>query len=151
MVIAKLRSWAYNSLDLYKIKNKLIHSQRSKQQEDSDGNKRTKKQEESKNKERRKEFINIHNILHPSRPWTFLHTFCEDHDLMHLRDLQKLEGVLSPQHLEEMELALSLRQSKVNIKLCEVLDCPKSSSLFSMKMFLGKLAYCGHNLVCLTI
>lgn len=73
---------------------------------------------------------------------------------MHLRDLQKLEGVLSPSHLQvftsrtlifafliydyistikykksshryvviqEMEFAHSLRQSKVNIKICQVI------------------------------
>ncbi|KAK1293291.1 hypothetical protein QJS10_CPB17g00212 [Acorus calamus] len=37
---------------------------------------------------------------------------------MHLRDLQKLEGVLSPSHLEE-EYANSLRQSKMNIRICQ--------------------------------
>lgn len=30
----------------------------------------------------------------------FFNTFREDHEMMHLRDLQKLEGVLSPTHLE---------------------------------------------------
>lgn len=30
----------------------------------------------------------------------FFQTFREDHELMHLRDLQKLEGILSPSHLE---------------------------------------------------
>ena len=72
--------------------------------------------------------------------------------MMHLRDLQKLEGVLSPSHLEvnyyprlsfhilllksnlslinsvyylqEMEFAHSLRQSKVNIKICQVIPIP---------------------------
>ncbi|GFS42584.1 TBP-associated factor 5 [Actinidia rufa] len=49
----------------------------------------------------------------------FFNSFREDHEMMHLRDLQKLEGVLSPSHLEEMEFAHSLRQSKVNIKICQ--------------------------------
>ncbi|KAK7321546.1 hypothetical protein VNO77_32303 [Canavalia gladiata] len=48
----------------------------------------------------------------------FFNTFREDHEMMHLRDLQKLESVLSPTHLEEMEFAHSLRQSKFNIKIC---------------------------------
>ncbi|KAL5715724.1 Transcription initiation factor TFIID subunit 5 [Ranunculus cassubicifolius] len=39
--------------------------------------------------------------------------------MMHLRDLQNLEGVLCPSHLEEMEFAHSLRQRKVNIKICQ--------------------------------
>ncbi|XP_022889777.1 transcription initiation factor TFIID subunit 5-like isoform X1 [Olea europaea var. sylvestris] len=39
--------------------------------------------------------------------------------MMHSRDLQKLEGVLSPSHLEEMEFARSLRQSKVSVKICQ--------------------------------
>lgn len=30
----------------------------------------------------------------------FFNKFREDHEMMHLRDLQKLEGVLSPSHLE---------------------------------------------------
>lgn len=30
----------------------------------------------------------------------FFHTFREDHEIMNLRDLQKLEGVLSPAHLQ---------------------------------------------------
>ncbi|CAH1447913.1 unnamed protein product [Lactuca virosa] len=49
----------------------------------------------------------------------FFNTFREDHEMMHSRDLTKLEGVLSPSHLEEMEFAHTLRQSKVNIKICQ--------------------------------
>lgn len=30
----------------------------------------------------------------------FFNAFREDHEMMHLRDLQKLEGVLTPTHLE---------------------------------------------------
>lgn len=30
----------------------------------------------------------------------FFNSFREDHEMMHARDLQKLEGVLSPSHLE---------------------------------------------------
>eukprot|EP01018_Ginkgo_biloba_P022059 Gb_03023 [translate_table: standard] len=51
---------------------------------------------------------------------SFFQSFREDHEALHLRDLQKLESVLSPQHLEEMEFARSLRQNKVNIKMCQV-------------------------------
>ncbi|XP_039132572.1 transcription initiation factor TFIID subunit 5-like [Dioscorea cayenensis subsp. rotundata] len=93
---SKLRSWAYSSLDLYKhellrvLYPVFIHC-----------------------------FMDLVAAGYMQEARTFFHTFREDHDLMHLRDLQKLEGVLSPQHLEEMELARSLRQSKVNIKLCE--------------------------------
>lgn len=82
----------------------------------------------------------------------FFNSFRKDHEMIHLRDLQKLEGVLVPSHLEvfkanlimlikdsfflifflffqlscdlgsyqEMEFARSLRQSKVNIKICQV-------------------------------
>ncbi|KAG2284173.1 hypothetical protein Bca52824_055393 [Brassica carinata] len=60
---SKLRSWGYNSLDLYKLQ--------------------------------------------------------KDHEMVHLRDLQKLGGVLAPSHLQEMEFARSLRQSKINIKICQ--------------------------------
>ncbi|KAG8379567.1 hypothetical protein BUALT_Bualt07G0102400 [Buddleja alternifolia] len=49
----------------------------------------------------------------------FFNSFRGDHEVTHSRDLQKLEGVLSPSHLEEMEFAHSLRQSKVNIKICQ--------------------------------
>lgn len=30
----------------------------------------------------------------------FFQTFRDDHEALHMRDLQKLEGVLAPQHLE---------------------------------------------------
>ncbi|XP_010519609.1 PREDICTED: transcription initiation factor TFIID subunit 5-like isoform X2 [Tarenaya hassleriana] len=48
----------------------------------------------------------------------FFNSFREDND-MRWRELQKLEGVHSPSHLEEMDFARSLRQSKVNIKICQ--------------------------------
>ncbi|ONK70437.1 uncharacterized protein A4U43_C05F33720 [Asparagus officinalis] len=92
----KLRSWAYGSLDLYKhellrvLYPVFIHC-----------------------------FMDLVAEGHMQEARTFFNTFREDHELMHLRDLQKLEGILSPSHLEEMELARTLRQSKVNIKLCE--------------------------------
>ncbi|KAK7290770.1 hypothetical protein RIF29_05448 [Crotalaria pallida] len=56
---------------------------------------------------------------HVQEARNFFNAFREDHEMMHSRDLRKLEGVLSPTHLEEMEFAHSLRQSKFNIKICE--------------------------------
>lgn len=38
----------------------------------------------------------------------FFNKFREDHEMMHLRDLQKLEGVLSPSHLEVISLLRSV-------------------------------------------
>uniref|UniRef100_A0A6N2KFD3 TFIID subunit TAF5 NTD2 domain-containing protein n=1 Tax=Salix viminalis TaxID=40686 RepID=A0A6N2KFD3_SALVM len=32
---------------------------------------------------------------------SFFNSFREDHEMMHSQDLQKLEGVLSPSHLEK--------------------------------------------------
>lgn len=93
---SKLRSWAYGSLDLYKhellrvLYPVFIHC-----------------------------FMDLVAEGHMQAARTFFNTFREDHELMHLRDLQKLEGILSPSHLEETELARTLRHSKVNIKLCE--------------------------------
>ncbi|WOL13509.1 transcription initiation factor TFIID subunit 5 isoform X1 [Canna indica] len=93
---SKLRSWAYSSLDLYKhellrvLYPVYIHC-----------------------------FMDLVAEGHMQDARTFFQTFREDHELMHLRDLQKLEGLLSPSHLEEMELARSLRQNKVKIKICE--------------------------------
>uniref|UniRef100_A0A453T4Z6 TFIID subunit TAF5 NTD2 domain-containing protein n=1 Tax=Aegilops tauschii subsp. strangulata TaxID=200361 RepID=A0A453T4Z6_AEGTS len=55
----------------------------------------------------------------PIQARAFFLKFREDHELMHSRDLQKLEGTLSPLHLEEMDLARSLRENKFRIKLCE--------------------------------
>lgn len=55
----------------------------------------------------------------PQEARTFFQSFREDHEALHLRDLQKLEGILSSEHLQEMELARSLRENKVNIKLCQ--------------------------------
>ncbi|KAE8656634.1 Transcription initiation factor TFIID subunit 5 [Hibiscus syriacus] len=93
---SKLRSWTYSSLDLYKhellrvLYPVFIHS-----------------------------FMDMVAKGHLQEARTFFNTFREDHELMHSRDLQKLEGVLSQSHLEEMEFARSLRQSKVNIKICQ--------------------------------
>ncbi|XP_020588469.1 transcription initiation factor TFIID subunit 5 isoform X2 [Phalaenopsis equestris] len=93
---SKLRTWAYGSLDLYKhellrvLYPVFIHC-----------------------------FMDIIADGHMQEARAFFQSFREDHELMHLRDLRKLEGILSPSHLEEMELARSLRHSKVNIKLCE--------------------------------
>ncbi|MQL68567.1 hypothetical protein Taro_000809 [Colocasia esculenta] len=93
---SKLRAWAYSSLDLYKhellrvLYPVFIHC-----------------------------FMDLVAKGHLQEARTFFNCFREDHELMHLRDLQKFEGVLSPSHLEEMEFARSLRQSKVNIKMCE--------------------------------
>ncbi|KAL8153319.1 hypothetical protein V2J09_011079 [Rumex salicifolius] len=93
---SKLRSWTHSSLDLYKhellrvLYPVFVHC-----------------------------FMNLIAKGHLQEAHTFFITFREDHEAMHLRDLQKLEGVLSPSHLEEMEFAHSLRQSKVNIKICQ--------------------------------
>ncbi|KAK9100240.1 hypothetical protein Scep_023670 [Stephania cephalantha] len=93
---SKLRSWTYSSLDLYKhellrvLYPVFIHC-----------------------------FMDLVAKGHTQGARTFFNSFREDHEMMHLRDLQKLEGILSPSHLEEMEFAHSLRQSKVNIKICQ--------------------------------
>ncbi|KAK3134221.1 hypothetical protein QOZ80_6AG0546510 [Eleusine coracana subsp. coracana] len=92
----RLRTWAYSSLDQYKhellriLYPVFIHC-----------------------------FMDLVGEGHMQEARSFFHTFREDHEVMHSRDLQKLEGVLSPSHLEEMELARSLRQNKFKIKLCE--------------------------------
>ncbi|XP_031279600.1 transcription initiation factor TFIID subunit 5 isoform X2 [Pistacia vera] len=93
---SKLRSWTYSSLDLYK--HELLHVLYP---------------------------VFIHCFMdlvakkHIQEARTFFNSFREDHEMLHLRDLQKLEGVLTPSHLEEMEFAHSLRHSKVNIKICQ--------------------------------
>ncbi|XP_062084415.1 transcription initiation factor TFIID subunit 5-like isoform X2 [Humulus lupulus] len=93
---SKLRSWTYSSLDLYRhellrvLYPVFIHC-----------------------------FMDLVANGHIQEARAFFNSFREDHEMMHLRDLQKLEGVLSPSHLEEMEFAHSLRQSKVNIKICQ--------------------------------
>ncbi|KAF5726275.1 hypothetical protein HS088_TW23G01017 [Tripterygium wilfordii] len=92
----KLKSWAQNSLDLYKpellrvLYPVFIHC-----------------------------FMDLVAKRHIQEGRTFFNRFRGDHELMHSRDLQKLEGVLSPSHLEEMEFANTLRQSKVNVKMCQ--------------------------------
>lgn len=93
---SKLRSWTYNSLDLYKhellrvLYPVFIHC-----------------------------FMDLVAKGHTQEARSFFQSFREDHEALYLHDLQKLEGVLSPQHLEEMEFAHSLRQNKVNIKMCQ--------------------------------
>jgi len=93
---SRLRTWAYSSLDQYKhellrvLYPVFIHC-----------------------------FMDLVTEGHMQEARSFFHKFREDHEVMHSRDLQKLEAVLSPSHLEEMELARSLRQNKFKIKLCE--------------------------------
>ncbi|VFQ81525.1 unnamed protein product [Cuscuta campestris] len=92
----KLRSWADTSLDLYKIEllrvlyPVFIHC-----------------------------FMDLVAKGHVQEARSFFNSFREDHEMTHSRDLQKLEGVLSPSHLEEMEFAHSLRHSKVSIRMCQ--------------------------------
>ncbi|KAL7124514.1 hypothetical protein ABFS83_14G053400 [Erythranthe nasuta] len=92
----KLRSWAYSSLDQYQhelvrvLYPVFVHG-----------------------------FMDLVAKGHIQEARSFFNSFRGDHDVIHSRDLQKLEGVLSPSHLEEMEFAHSLRQSKVNIKICK--------------------------------
>ncbi|KAH9760369.1 transcription initiation factor TFIID subunit 5 [Citrus sinensis] len=106
---SKLRSWTYSSLDLYK--HELLHVLYP---------------------------VFIHCFMdlvakgHIQEARTFFNNFREDHEMMHLRDLQKLEGVLSPSHLEEMEFAHSLRHSKVNIKICQYLHKTQSTKMLGI-------------------
>ncbi|KAI3455150.1 hypothetical protein Pfo_011813 [Paulownia fortunei] len=92
----KLRSWAYNSLDQYQhelvrvLYPVFVHG-----------------------------FMDLVANGHIQEARAFFNSFRGDHEVIHSRDLQKLEGVLYPSHLEEMEFAHSLRQSKVNIKICQ--------------------------------
>uniref|UniRef100_A0A2N9GG12 TFIID subunit TAF5 NTD2 domain-containing protein n=1 Tax=Fagus sylvatica TaxID=28930 RepID=A0A2N9GG12_FAGSY len=93
---SKFRIWTYSSLDLYKhelirvLYPVFIHC-----------------------------FMDLVVKGHIQEARTFFNSFREDHEMMHSRDLQKLEGVLSPSHLEEMEFAHTLRHSKVKIKICQ--------------------------------
>ncbi|KAF2287272.1 hypothetical protein GH714_039509 [Hevea brasiliensis] len=92
----KLRSWTHSSLDLYKpellrvLYPVFVHC-----------------------------YMDLVAKGHIQEARTFFNSFREDHETVHSRDLQKLEGVLSPSHLEEMEFAHTLRQSKVNLKICQ--------------------------------
>ncbi|KDP33523.1 hypothetical protein JCGZ_07094 [Jatropha curcas] len=92
----KLRAWTHSSLDLYKpellrvLYPVFVHC-----------------------------YMDLVAKGHIQEARTFFNSFREDHETMHSRDLQKLEGALSPSHLEEMEFAHTLRQSKVNIKICQ--------------------------------
>ncbi|XP_078443254.1 TBP-associated factor 5 [Wolffia australiana] len=93
---SKLRSWCYGSLDLYKdellrvLYPVFIHS-----------------------------YMDLVGKGFVQEARRFFNCFRDDHDMMYKRDLQKFEGLLTPLHLEEMEFASSLKQSKVNVKLCQ--------------------------------
>ncbi|XP_057824333.1 transcription initiation factor TFIID subunit 5 isoform X2 [Cryptomeria japonica] len=93
---SRLRTWTYNSLDVHKhellrvLYPVFIHC-----------------------------FMDLVAKGHSQEARSFFQSFREDHEPSHLRDLQKLEGVLSPHHLEEMEFAHCLRQNKVTMKLCK--------------------------------
>ncbi|XP_024534528.1 transcription initiation factor TFIID subunit 5 [Selaginella moellendorffii] len=49
----------------------------------------------------------------------FFQSFRDDHQPQHIRDLQKLEGVITPQHLQENETACTLQENKVHVKMCQ--------------------------------
>ncbi|CAM8910039.1 unnamed protein product [Rhodiola kirilowii] len=106
---SKLRSWAYGSLDMYKhellrvLYPVFIHS-----------------------------FMDLVSKGHIQEARNFFSTFREDHELTHTRDLQKLEAVISPSHLEEMEFAHTLRLSKVNIKICQYLHKTQSITILGI-------------------
>ncbi|OEL27551.1 Transcription initiation factor TFIID subunit 5 [Dichanthelium oligosanthes] len=93
---SKLRTWAYSSLDQYKLE--LLHVFYP---------------------------VFIHCFMdlvaegHMQEARSFFHTFREGREVMHLysRDLQKLEGVLSPSHLEIPELHIYLLCSNENFDL----------------------------------
>lgn len=93
---SKLRTWAHSSLDSYKhellrvLYPVFIHC-----------------------------FMDLVAQGHIQEARTFFNSFREDHTMMHAADLLKLEGVLSPSHLEEMEFAHYLRHTKANIKICQ--------------------------------
>ncbi|GFQ06474.1 transcription initiation factor TFIID subunit 5 [Phtheirospermum japonicum] len=93
---SRLRSWAYSSLDQYQhelvrvLYPVFLHG-----------------------------FMDLVAKGHIQEARDFFNSFRGDHELAHSRDLKKLEGVLSPSHLEEMEFAHSLRQSKASIKICQ--------------------------------
>ncbi|KAG6544504.1 hypothetical protein Mapa_014142 [Marchantia paleacea] len=93
---SKLRSWVHSSLDQYK--NELLRILYP---------------------------VFVHSFLelvakgYSQEARVFFQTFRDDHEALHMRDLQKLEGVLAPQHLEETELARSFRENKIDIKMCQ--------------------------------
>ncbi|KAH9289526.1 hypothetical protein KI387_033643, partial [Taxus chinensis] len=93
---SRLRTWTYNSLDVHKhellrvLYPVFIHC-----------------------------FMDLVAKGHAQEARSFFQSFREDHEVAHLRDLQKLESVISPHHLEEMDFAHSLRQHKVSMKLCK--------------------------------
>ncbi|KAL2613132.1 hypothetical protein R1flu_024824 [Riccia fluitans] len=93
---SKLRSWVHSSLDQYK--NELLRILYP---------------------------VFVHSYLelvakgHSQEARAFFQSFREDHEAIHMRDLQKLEGVLAPQHLEECELARTFRENKIDIKMCQ--------------------------------
>ncbi|KAK4754451.1 hypothetical protein SAY87_002555 [Trapa incisa] len=93
---SKLRSWAYSSLDLYKhellrvLYPVFAHC-----------------------------FMDLISLGYLQEARAFFNSFRDDHVMMHGGDLMKLESVLSPSHLEEMEFAHYLRHTKANIKMCQ--------------------------------
>ncbi|KAM7459563.1 hypothetical protein LguiA_036557 [Lonicera macranthoides] len=97
---SKLRSWTYSSLDLYK--HELLHVLYP---------------------------VFIHCFMdlvakgHLQEARSFFNSFREDHEMMHLRDLQKLEGVLSPSHLEySYELLLQYLHKTQSITMLGIIN-----------------------------
>lgn len=92
----RLRSWVHSSLDLYK--NELlrilypvfVHS-----------------------------FLELVSKGHLNESRQFFSMFREEHEQLHVHDLQKLEGISSPQHLQENELARTFLDNKISTRLCQ--------------------------------
>ncbi|GBG86240.1 hypothetical protein CBR_g41144, partial [Chara braunii] len=92
----RLRSWVQSSLDLYK--NELlrilypvfVHC-----------------------------FLELVSKGQSAEARAFFQAYREDHERLHIRDLQKLEGVTCPSHLQETDLAKTFLENKVNVKLCQ--------------------------------
>eukprot|EP00850_Spirogloea_muscicola_P003514 SM000014S00302 [mRNA] locus=s14:546230:551448:- [translate_table: standard] len=93
---AKLRAWVHASLDLYKTEllhilyPVFVHA-----------------------------FLELVSKGYPSQAREFFGEFKVDHERVHLRDLQKLEGVTDARHLQENGLVHTFRDNKFNVKLCQ--------------------------------
>ncbi|MCO5597089.1 hypothetical protein L7F22_051163 [Adiantum nelumboides] len=93
---SKLRSWVHSSLDIYKhellriLYPVFLHC-----------------------------FMDLVSKGFSQEARSFFQSFRDDYETLHSHDLQRLEAVLSSDHLQEMELARSLRENKVNVKMCQ--------------------------------
>eukprot|EP00898_Chlorokybus_atmophyticus_P004575 jgi/Chlat1/5118/Chrsp33S05025 len=97
----KLRDWVYNSLDQYKASNFIYCTELAKILYPVFLHC----------------FFELVHKEHPDEARSFLSRYRKDHERLHERELQVVQGLSTPQHLKENSLVQTFRNNKIDVKL----------------------------------